>query len=64
MKRKPRCTQAEIQRAVKGARAAGMSVGRVEIDPNGTIVIMLGQPGQIPSDTYQAWKAGRNAPTG
>jgi hypothetical protein len=34
--------QADISRAVKGATAAGLVIGRVEIDPNGTIVIVSG----------------------
>ena len=32
--------QADISRAVKGATAAGLVIGRVEIDPDGTIVIV------------------------
>ncbi len=32
--------QQDVTRAVKGAKAAGMRVGRVEIDPNGRIVIL------------------------
>lgn len=35
-----RFSQADLSRALKGARAGGMRVGRVEIDPNGKIVIV------------------------
>jgi hypothetical protein len=34
-----RFTQTDLKRAVKGVEEAGMRVGRVEIDPNGKIVI-------------------------
>ncbi|MFS0736975.1 hypothetical protein ABC347_07985 [Sphingomonas sp. 1P06PA] len=35
-----RFKQADLTRAVKGVEAAGMRVGRVEIDPTGNIVII------------------------
>jgi len=35
-----RFKQADLTRAVRGAQKAGMRVGRVEIDPNGRIVIL------------------------
>jgi hypothetical protein len=35
-----RFTQADLKRAVAGATAAGMLVGRIEIEPNGKIVIL------------------------
>ena len=35
-----RFKQDDVMRAVKGATAAGMRVGRVEIDPNGRIVVL------------------------
>lgn len=31
--------QADVTRAVKGAQAAGIRVGRIQIDPRGQIVI-------------------------
>lgn len=35
-----RFKKVDITRAIAGATAAGMSIGRVEIDPNGKIVIL------------------------
>lgn len=34
-----RFTQTDLKRAVKGVEEAGVRVGRIEIDPNGKIVI-------------------------
>ena len=33
-------TQADLKRAVAGVTAAGIPIGRIEIDPNGRIVIL------------------------
>jgi hypothetical protein len=35
-----RFKEADVTRAVRGATKAGMMVGRIEIDPNGKIVIL------------------------
>lgn len=40
--------QADIARAVKGARAAGLSIQSVEIDANGKIVIVSATDRQQP----------------
>lgn len=40
MSRPVRFTKADLQRAVAGATAAGLLVGRIEIEPNGKIVIL------------------------
>jgi len=39
-----RFTQADLKRAASGIIAAGLPIARVEIDPNGKIVIIPGQP--------------------
>ncbi len=44
MSRVHRVTKAEIARAVAGLKAAGESVGRVEIEPGGKVVILTGKP--------------------
>jgi hypothetical protein len=57
-----RFRQADIARAVKGAKAAGLSVSKIEIDPNGSIVITSGVPdGHPPGDEYMAWERGGRA---
>jgi hypothetical protein len=42
-----RFTQADVVRAVKGAAVAGFAVGRVEISPDGRIVLF---PQGLPAD--------------
>lgn len=39
-----RFTQADLKRAANGVQAAGLAIARIEIDPNGKIVIIPGQP--------------------
>lgn len=39
-----RFTQADLKRAASGVQAAGLSIARIEIDPNGKIVIIPGKP--------------------
>ena len=39
-----RFKQADIKRAAAGVIAAGLPVAKIEIDPNGKIVIFPGQP--------------------
>ncbi len=51
--------QADISRAVKGAKAAGLSIARVEIDAAGKIVIVTAAAAETTEDAYAAWKAGR-----
>lgn len=41
-----RFKQADVKRAASGVEAAGLPVARVEIDPNGKIVVIVGQPSQ------------------
>jgi hypothetical protein len=57
-----RFRQADISRAVKGVRAAGVSVSQIEIGLDGRIVITSGEPqGSPPRDEYVNWKESRNA---
>jgi hypothetical protein len=58
MKRRPRFRQADVERALKGAARGGMTVKRVEIDPDGKIVIMSDDGGAeyhtaSPLDTWR-----------
>ena len=53
--------QADIARAGKGATAAGMKVGRVEIGQDGRIVLVERGDAAEPATDYDRWKAGRDA---
>lgn len=57
--------QADVLRAVKGFRAAGLEVGRVEIDQAGKITIVSGKAdvadGEV--DHLAVWKAEQDART-
>lgn len=44
MSAQARFTQADLKRATGGVLAAGLAVARIEIDPNGKIVIIPGSP--------------------
>lgn len=58
MNRRATFTQAELTRAIKGARAAGMTVAKCEITPDGRIV--LSDSGTTPADDpYGDWKQRR-----
>jgi hypothetical protein len=39
--------QADLTRAVKATTAAGLSVARVEVDPEGKIVVVVGEPTKV-----------------
>jgi|RhiMethySRZTD1v2_1073278.scaffolds.fasta_scaffold86044_6 hypothetical protein len=58
-KRVARFRQADLQRALRGAKAAGLKVARVEIGPeNGKIVIITdAETGQLPQSSLEQWKA-------
>lgn len=44
MTRAARFTKADVRRAIAGAIAAGQPVASYKIDPNGNIVVLLGEP--------------------
>ncbi len=59
----PRSTsfrQVDVSRAIKGARAAGMMVARVEIDSEGRIVIIAAD-GNQQQDEFERWEAKHHA---
>jgi hypothetical protein len=58
MTRRATFTQAELTRAIKGAKAAGMAVTRCEISPDGRIVL-LDAPEAPAEDVFGAWKSKR-----
>ena len=45
-----RIKQADVTRAVKGVAAAGVPIGRVEIDADGKIVVFSGSGAPAPVD--------------
>jgi len=54
--------QSDVRRAVQGATDAGLTVARVEIDPDGRIVIVSGEGMPKEATTpLEAWKARKNA---
>ncbi|MBL0405487.1 hypothetical protein JKG68_16075 [Microvirga aerilata] len=67
MNRPGRFRQADVARAVRGATAAGMKVSRVEIEADGRIVLVSGDPARRDSDTADSaldtWRAKRDART-
>jgi hypothetical protein len=58
MKRSLPFTQSAVSRAVKGARAGGLTVRRVEIDREGKIAIVAGEEKageQVAAATKNEW---------
>lgn len=51
-------TQAEVTRAIKAAKAAGMTVTRCEIGADGSIVL-TDAPAATADDAFGKWKAKR-----
>lgn len=52
--------QSDIARALKGARAGGLDVARVEIDPTGKIVVVTSRASaETESSSLEKWKANR-----
>lgn len=50
--RKPRVSQAEMTKALRAASAAGHSVARFEIEPDGRIIVFIGEPEQPGAAAY------------
>jgi hypothetical protein len=64
-----RFRQIEVTRALKAAKAAGVAIGRIEIDVDGKIIVIAGQGGPAPeatesvippSSAIERWKARQN----
>jgi hypothetical protein len=54
--------QKEASRAVRAAQAAGLTVERLEISPDGKISVVTGHGKPEPAATpFDAWKDNRNA---
>jgi hypothetical protein len=52
----------DLCRALRGARKAGMVVGRVEIDTSGKIVMVAGTAVNKPETELDRWRAKRARP--
>ena len=55
--------QSDLQRALKAAKAAGLQVGRVEVEPTGKITIYIGDCATVPEAPLDQWMASRARPT-
>jgi hypothetical protein len=54
--------QADVARAVKGVKSAGVPVGRVEIAPDGRIIVCAETvPAPDPETAFDTWRAKHNA---
>ena len=51
--------KAVIERAIAAARAGGIKVGGIEVDPDGTIRI-LGETDAPTASSFERWQAKRN----
>lgn len=61
MPRRSVITQAAIARAVKGAQAAGLKVGRVEIEGDRIVLHSADGAPTEPLSAFDNWKAKRDA---
>jgi hypothetical protein len=53
--------QTDLTRAVRAVEAAGMKVTRVEIDPDGRIILQSGGAPAVPSSELDGWLEKNNA---
>lgn len=54
--------QADVERTVKAARAAGLPIGGLEVAPDGTIRIITAEAREsVPASPFDQWKAKRDA---
>ncbi|AWN43432.1 hypothetical protein [Methylobacterium durans] len=61
MSRRQIITQAAIARAVKGAQAGGIKVGRVEVEGGKIVVYSSEDVRQESTSEYDAWRIKRDA---
>ena len=46
----------DVKRAVQACQSAGLTIGRVEVDREGKIVVVPEKPGEPASETSDEWK--------
>jgi len=51
--------QIDVTRALRAALAAGLDIGKVEIDPEGKIVVYTKKETSEPDNDLDRWKQGR-----
>ena len=58
MKSPQRIRQGEVTKALKAAKAAGLNVSRVDIEPDGKLSLMIGDREVIeaPATPFDEWK--------
>lgn len=59
--------QSDITRAVKAAKAAGLDVARIEVQPDGTISVIAGDETKIEAGVLsplEQWRANRPCVSG
>jgi hypothetical protein len=55
--------QRDLMRALKGAKAAGIEVGRIEIDPDGKIVVITASHPEEALSPLEKWKRDHARPS-
>ena len=66
MNPRSRFRQIEVTRALKAAKAAGVEIGRIEIDVDGRIIVIAGQGEAAPEaaipppSAIERWRARQN----
>ena len=61
MPRQPKLSKAAIARVVMGAQAAGLKVGRIEVDGVKIVVHSSEDVRPEPASEFDAWRAKRDA---
>jgi hypothetical protein len=61
MARRQTVTQAAIARALKGAQAAGIKIGRFEVEGGKVVIYSSDDVRQEPATDLDAWRAKRDA---
>lgn len=60
MRSRPLPTQADISRTIKAAKAAGMEIGRVEVMPDGRIILAAPNATPEPANALDQWLQGQS----
>jgi hypothetical protein len=55
--------QSDLQRALQAAKAAGLQVSRIEVEPTGKITIFIGAHATVAEAPLDQWMANRARPT-